>query len=275
MQFKNLYELSDFAEGIAEENIPKNSNEVNLEKIVKKKKIALIYGNYENCFLGQLMHRSNKFYIFVNLDLLNDKNHPRTRFTLGHELGHYFIDEHRNRMKNGESLSYTSDYSYRANIQVEKEANLFSSHLLMPKTRFYNLASKIEPGIPSVLFLKDAFRTSIEGTAIHYINMNYLPCIFIKWSSDLSYQYASYTSSFSKLTGQKGKPSVKVHSAYLQSIFNALEMEVPRLDYYECATRLSDWLPNILPNSRADLIGLEQTVKMGNHGGITFLCFPQ
>ena len=53
------------------------------------------------------------------------------------------------------------------------------------------------------------------------------------------------------------------------------ETEKPKPDYVECATKLSTWLPNILPDSRADLIGLEQTVKLGAFGGITFLCFPQ
>ena len=273
MQISGLNNISDLAESIAEENISKNK--VNLEKIAKKKKISLIYGKYDDCFLGELLHCSNKFYIYLNLDLLHTKFSPRTRFTLGHELGHYFIDTHRNKLKNGESLSYTSDYSYVSNIPVEKEANHFSSHLLMPKTRFIGLAGKQEPGIPSILSLKDSFHTSIEGTSIHYINLDLLPCMFIKWRSDLTYHYASYTSSFAKLTGLKGKPGIKIHADYVKEIFKILETEIPKPDYVECATKLSMWLPNILPESRADLIGLEQTLKMGSFGGITFLCFPQ
>jgi Zn-dependent peptidase ImmA (M78 family) len=269
----SLVSIADLAEAIAEENISKNK--VNLEKIAKKKEIAIIYGAYENCFLGQLMHRYNKFYIYINLDLLNDKLAPRTRFTLGHELGHYFIDGHRNKLKSGESLSYTSDYSYVSNIPVEKEANHFSSHLLMPKTRFITLASKQEPGIPSILTLKDTFHTSIEGTSIHYINMDLLPCMFIKWKPDLTYHYASYTNSFASLTGLKGKPGIKVNTGYIEEVFQILTKEIPRPDYVENVTRLSTWLPNILPESRSDLIGLEQTLRLGEYGGITFLCFPQ
>lgn len=273
MHNKILIHISDLAESIAEENIFKNK--VNLEKIAKKKKISLIYGNYDDCFLGELLHCSNKFYVYLNLHLLKTKVSPRTRFTLGHELGHYFIDEHRNKLKNGESLSYSSDYSYVSNILVEKEANHFSSHLLMPKKRFITIAGKLEPGIPSILSLKDAFDTSIEGTSIHYINLNLLPCMFIKWKPDLTYHYASYTQSFAKLTGVKGKPGLKVHPDYIKELFDLFETEKPKPDYVECATKLSTWLPNILPDSRADLMGLEQTVKLGAFGGITFLCFPQ
>lgn len=272
MSSVSLSSIADLAESIAEENISKNK--VILGRIAKKKGIAIIYGKYENCFLGQLMHRYNKFYIYINLDLLNDKSAPRTRFTLGHELGHYFIDEHRNKLKNGESLSYTSDYSYVSNIQVEKEANHFSSHLLMPKTRFIGLAEKQEPGIPSILTLKEAFHTSIEGTCIHYINLDLLPCMFIKWRPDLTYHYASYTNSFAKLTGIQGKPGLKVNTEYLREVFDVFSSETPRPDFVEYITRLSSWLPNILPESRADLIGLEQTIKLGEYGGITFLCFP-
>ncbi|MES2395410.1 MAG: ImmA/IrrE family metallo-endopeptidase [Bacteroidota bacterium] len=273
MPTHSLNNISDLAESIAEENIFKNK--VNLEKIAKKKKISLIYGNYDDCFLGELMHSSNKFYIYLNLHLLSSKFSTRTRFTLGHELGHYFIDAHRNKLKNGESLSYSSDYNYVSNIPVEKEANHFSSHLLMPKTRFIKLAGKQEPGVPSILSLKDTFHTSFEGTSIHYINLNLLPCMFIKWRADLTHHYASYTNSFAKLTGLKGKPGIKVHPEYIKEIFHLLETEAPRPDYVECATKLSSWLPNILPDSRMDLIGLEQTIKLGTFGGITFLCFPQ
>lgn len=273
MQIETLNEISDLAESIAEENI--FQNRVNLSKITKKKKISLIYGKYGDCFLGELLHCSNKFYIYLNLDLLHSKFSTRTRFTLGHELGHYFIDAHRNKLKNGESLSYTSDYSYVSNIPVEKEANHFSSHLLMPKTRFIKLAGKQEPGIPSVLSLKDAFHTSFEGTSIHYVNLNLVPCMFIKWKADLTYQYASYTYSFAKLTGIKGKPGIKVHPEYVKEVFHLLQVDTSGVEYVEAATKLSTWLPNILPDSRKDLIGLEQTIKLGAYGGITFLCFPQ
>lgn len=272
MPSDHLNNIAELAESIAEENISKDK--VSLERIAKRKDISLIYGNYDDCFLGQLMHASNKFYVYLNLDLLKKKRCARTRFTLAHELGHYFIDEHRNKLKSGESLSYTSDYSYISNILVEKEANHFSSHLLMPKKRFIRIANSNEPGLASVLSLKDSFHTSYEGTAIHYVNMNLVPCMLIKWKADLSYHYASYSSSFSSITGVKGKPGIKIRTDYIDDIFKAFDAEIPQPDYIENATRLSDWLPNILPNSNKDLIGLEQTLKLGVYGGITFLVFP-
>src|SRR5690349_9219402 len=57
-------------------------------------------GNFKNQFDGQLEYhkRQNRFLL-----LFNDKydhytrsrtHHPRTRFTIAHELGHYFLEPH-------------------------------------------------------------------------------------------------------------------------------------------------------------------------------------
>ena len=175
----------------------------------------------------------------------------------------------------GISLSHSLVYSYYSKIPTELEANHFASHLLMPKKRFIKKAAKLEPGLNTVLSLKDVFDTSMECTSIHYINLNLLPCMFIKWNPDLSYHYSSYNLSFSDLTGIRGKPVIRINKEYLKNIFDSIDSSIPKIEYIEEATTLSKWVATISPGSKRDLIGLEQTFKWGDFGGFTFLVFPQ
>jgi len=145
----------------------------------------------------------------------------------------------------------------------------------MPKGRFIKKCSKLEPGFESVLSLKDIFNTSIECTAIRYISLDVVPSIFIKWNVDFSCKYASYSNSFSALSGVRGKPVIKADTPYLNELYDIYDAEHDPTFFVERVTTLSKWVGTILPGSRRDLVGLEQTIKTGDYGGITFLVFKQ
>lgn len=268
---QSLSEIAELAESIAEENIYRGK--VNLLKIAKQKKIRIIEGNYGAYFLGELVHKANKFYIHLNMDQLDTKNPGRIRFTIAHEYGHYFTDEHRNKLTQGISLAHTADYSFFSKDPIEKQANHFASNLLMPSERFKKKCGKLEPGFDSVLTLKNIFETSIECTAIRYISLDLLPCMFIKWNEDLSSKYSSYTNSLAKAAGLQGKPIIKSDLEYLQELFDSYDSDFPQADFVERVTTLSKWVATITPKSKADLMGLEQTIKLGDYGGMTFLVF--
>ncbi len=63
--------------------------------------LLLRSGDYRSKFDGQIeYHRANnRFLLFYNTkydDPQTGEHHPRTRFSFGHELGHYFgLDEDR------------------------------------------------------------------------------------------------------------------------------------------------------------------------------------
>ena len=270
---QTLEELAELAEQIAEENLSKG--QVNLEKIARKQKIRIIEGNYGDAFLGELVHEKGKFYIHLNEPQFDPKVPGRKRFTIAHEYGHYFNDDHRNQLKNGISLSHTADYNMFSKNPIEKQANHFASNLLMPRSRFIKKCSRLEPGFESVLALKNSFNTSIECTALRYIQLDLAPCMFIKWNPDFSCKYASYTNSIQKITGLRGKPVIKVDTSYLNEVYETYEREFFPDGFIEQVTTLSKWVGTILPGSRIDLIGLEQTIKTGDYGGITFLVFQQ
>lgn len=244
---------------------------VDLEKIAKKKRIQFIHNDYGEDFLGQLVHLSKKFYIVLNTNLLSKGDSGRIRFTIAHELGHYFIDSHRAKLSEGISLSFKGDLNDEESKSIEIAANHFAAHLLMPKRKFKKLAHKLDPGLSCVLDLKNIFDTSIECTVKHYINLNISASIMIRWRSDCTYHYASYSKSFSTLTGIKHYPPIKFDVSYIKGLTEIINSST--CDYIESATLMSRWFSSIAPGSDKDITGLEQTIKLGAFGGITLLTF--
>ena len=92
-------------------------------------------------------------------------NPQRRRFTLGHELGHYFLPWHRQT-----SFSCTAanikemapDSKAARGVEMEAEANAFASEILMPSSVFKKkLRAFGDPDIEQVVRLSEAFDASI------------------------------------------------------------------------------------------------------------------
>src|SRR6478736_8142320 len=71
-------------------------------QIIEANDIGLTYNNYGDAFDGMIEHKSGRFHIYCNVGAGDSVESPRMRFTQAHELGHYFIDEHRNSLAAGQ-----------------------------------------------------------------------------------------------------------------------------------------------------------------------------
>ena len=195
-------ELSELAEFIAETYCP--DNVVNPELIAKRLGINFNYGNYKNCFDGLIECLNGKFHIYINLDRLKNPYSVRARFTFAHELGHYFIDQHRNALASGEAPAHSSFTNFSSEIYTEWEADYFASSLLLPETRFFNDCKSRKFSFQLVDELSKKYQTSLTSTAIKYADIdNYTHPILIvfaqnkiiKWywmSNDFPYRSLVY-----------------------------------------------------------------------------------
>lgn len=106
-----------------------------------------IGGNLETVqFIGEnleaMISKTNgSFQILIT----NDKSLQRQRFSIAHELGHLFL--HMGYLINEELWNNVSDYNdsvyYRyGHSEEENEANEFAAALLMPETKFREVAKK-------------------------------------------------------------------------------------------------------------------------------------
>ena len=169
-------ELSQLAEFIAMDYFPEGV--VDPATIADCSDVSYNYGNYRDYFDGVLEYEDGRFHIYLNTHGAFEPSIPRMRFTFAHELGHYFIDEHRNALKKGKSL-HTSFYKLQRKNIVELEADFFASCLLMPEVRFKELATSKKFDFSLVELLKNSFQTSISATLFRMIELDTYPFMVV------------------------------------------------------------------------------------------------
>jgi hypothetical protein len=87
------------------------------------------------------------------------------RFSVGHELGHYFLEGHIDHVlpKNG---IHASHGGFVSADPFELEADHYSSGLLMPSMPFRQALNRRSPGLESAEFMARLCKTSLTATAI-------------------------------------------------------------------------------------------------------------
>jgi hypothetical protein len=114
---------------------------------------------------GFLMRVGNNFAIYHASHIKND---GFIRFTVAHELGHYFLPGHPDALfPNGDGIHHSRG-GFQSSDKCERQADSFASALLMPKSMFLSAIRELEPGFSAIKTLKDMARTSITATAIRY-----------------------------------------------------------------------------------------------------------
>lgn len=170
-------ELSQLAEAVAMEYFPDGL--ILPQQIAFENKITFSYGDYDDCFDGLLQHRSGKFHIFLNLTRNPDKNSARMRYTFSHELGHYYIDEHRNALKSGRTVEHGSLNALTRRNLAEWEADYFASCLLIPtgKIRKYCLKRPLSSALISDI--STDFQVSSSATIFRYLDLSLFPMMIV------------------------------------------------------------------------------------------------
>lgn len=108
-----------------------------VNEIADSEGLNLIYDSYDiGTFDGMTVYTDELFYIHLNTDNGNRHDSERGRFTLAHELGHYFIDSHRIGLQSGLLEPHPSKTNKKQFHSIEREADYFASCLLMPEHRF-------------------------------------------------------------------------------------------------------------------------------------------
>ena len=128
---------------------------VNILKIAKANDIAVYKADLEKKILGAIRYdkESKKYTI-----LLNEKQtHEQQRFTLAHELGHFFL--HKEIL---ESNELHVDIMYKIEDEQEAEVDYFAGALLMNRL----LLEKMYEKNPSIRDLAEMFEVSISVMTI-------------------------------------------------------------------------------------------------------------
>jgi hypothetical protein len=91
------------------------------------------------------------------------------RFSVGHELGHYFLDGHLDHvLKDG---AHASRAGFVSGDPYELEADHFAAGLLMPAGLCRRLIARRDPDLAAIESLSSACRTSLTAAAIRFAEL--------------------------------------------------------------------------------------------------------
>lgn len=136
--------------------------------------------DFGEAFEGELKyHHSHRCFVMLYNTKLDENSlgshHPRTRFSIGHELGHYFLDKHRTYLMGG-GEPHQSQSEFKADDIVEQEADAFATGLLMPSALARPLVNEDNLSITSIRELASVFDLSLVSTSLRAVQLSDFPC---------------------------------------------------------------------------------------------------
>lgn len=149
---------------------------VDLFKVAQNEGILLAPGQYGEKFHGRIEfhRRPSKFFLYYP-EPANGKLPGKTRFSIAHELGHYFIPSHYEALLNGKTHNSLSGFI--CDNKMEKEADEFASILLIPTVALKKRLNQ-EGFMPlrKILELANYFSASATCAAIRYAKVTREAC---------------------------------------------------------------------------------------------------
>ncbi|MEO0461228.1 MAG: ImmA/IrrE family metallo-endopeptidase [Myxococcota bacterium] len=263
-------EVEDLAEAVAEEHF--NGKRVEPAELLAINRITLSCNDYGGAFDGLLEHRNGRFHVYCNTKDGRGLEDSRTRFTLGHELGHFYIDEHRHVLASGSAPAHGSFVDFSNGNLAEQEADSFASALLMPRAKFVRAGNRRGKNLSGVIQLAEEFGSSITSTAIRYARLEVTPCAVIRWSAEgMSWKWISTSAYAARFRGIQVQPSCLVPSSPTRRALE--EQSNPEAGYFTQGTTAAIWLPWLPADARQNLILIEEAIRLGRYGVLTML-FP-
>jgi hypothetical protein len=124
---------------------------------------------------GALFRSGNCFGILVSTGCPGDGHR---RFTIAHELGHYHLPGHVERLfpdeGDGNAVSLGGHFRGKKD-PLEVEADYFANELLMPERLVRPLVRRLGNGVSAISTLANEFRTSMSAAAIRYSSITSEP----------------------------------------------------------------------------------------------------
>src|SRR5882724_6177064 len=104
---------------------------VDILAIAKAEGIELAPGTYAQDFSGRIeYHREAGKFILFYPEVEEARYPAQVRFSVAHELGHYFLDHHRELLIRGQAHNSANDFI--CDNVLEREADEFAAALLIP-----------------------------------------------------------------------------------------------------------------------------------------------
>lgn len=152
--------------------------------IARLEEVRLLPGEYDGCFDGRIEYRgagpAGRFVLFYAEPRAGVRPEGRVRFSVAHELGHFYLPHHREYLLSG--VWHGSRAGFVSEKPLEREADLFAASLLMPRDMFLGAVRRRTSicSLGDLAALADrTFLTSLTSTAVRYAQMDVEPCCVV------------------------------------------------------------------------------------------------
>ena len=160
----------------------RHPRDIYVEAMAARYGAIVVYGPMSTA-RGAIVRTANRAVIWIDE---RAKGEPRADFTGAHEFAHHLLHgiiDHFAQCHGDESAAFArspeareADKRVRA---VEREANHFSTELLMPEKWAAPLCKDPRPTLDDVDRLARTFRTSFHASAIRFLELTEAPCAFV------------------------------------------------------------------------------------------------
>lgn len=188
--------------GLANEIAERYETPIPLLDIAEEELIKVICDDYGSTTFDGLTWfeaETDDFYIHLNTNRTrhNIPESVKGRFTLAHELGHYFIPHHRLGLMNGELKPHGS-VNFLTNQgawQLERDADAFASNLLMPTNSIKELIKGCRFDFSVIEEIAERYKVSKSAAALRFAEIGNTPIMAV-YAMDGKIQWVSRSEDF-------------------------------------------------------------------------------
>ena len=116
---------------------------------------------------GMLVRYGNSFGILYDSTIDNE---GFQRFSIAHELGHFFVEGHLDHIPFAEGV-HRSRAGYISEDRYEREADCFAAGLLMPERPVCDIIAQHPNGLAAIEAIERDARASLTASAIRYVGL--------------------------------------------------------------------------------------------------------
>ncbi len=156
---------------------------INVFNIIKEEKPIHTEGDdFGDDFDGRLEYSGHRYLLVYNTKYNKEQYnksqfHPRIRFTIAHELGHYFLETHRNMLRSGKMKYSCTTERFQAKKELELQADYFATGLLMPSKILSPLVNQAsEPSLTTIKRTASQFQVSMTSMMLRWVKLSHFPC---------------------------------------------------------------------------------------------------
>lgn len=217
---------------------------------------------------GFLMRVGNQFGISYATHIKND---GFIRFTVSHELGHYFLPGHCEYLFPEGVFLHESHSGYVSQDPRERQADTFATTLLMPENLFLPALRDVGSGFEAIESLARICRTSITSTAIRYARLAEDPvAVIVSRGNTIDYCFVS--GAMEEIRGLRSlRKGTLLPPTSLTATFNKEEANIIGGCQEGGYSRLDDWFDG----APRGIEMTEDVVGLGTYGRTLTVLFSE